>query len=141
MKRLFYFIASLFVIIGCDSPVNQNNSNDYSIEQQLGCYCPQGGVWVKLHVKADTIAEAFTIPDNRQLSYEDRSGYKTIKGLFNVISELDTSVYNVNILMDSVNNYPSLISFNPKPLIHGDTLLIIEDAQMAYTTKNYTKLN
>lgn len=142
MKKLFFYcIAILFWVNGCDSPVNQNNSNDYSIEQQLGCYCPLGGVWVKLYIKADTIAQAIAIADNRRLSYEEQKRYKTIKGLFNVMAELDTSIYNVKILMDSINNYPSLISFNPKPEVHGDTVLIIMDAQMAYTTKNYVKLN
>lgn len=141
MKKLFCCIAILFLANGCDSPVNQNNSNDYSIEQQLGCYCPFGGVWVKLYVKADTIVQAIAIADNCRLSYEEQRGYKTIKELFNVMAKLDTSIYDVNIKMDSVNNFPSLISFNPKPEVHGDTVLIITDAQMAYTTKNYIKLN
>jgi hypothetical protein len=126
---------------GCDTSVNQNNSHDYTIEQQLGCFCPQGGVWVKLYVKADTIAEAVTISTNSHLSYEERKSYKTIKGLFEVISQIDTATYNVKISIDSVNNYPSYLYFNPKPIVHGDTVQIIEDAQMTYTTKNYNKLN
>ena len=58
------------LLIGCDSVVNENNSFDYSIEQMRHCFCTQSGTWVKLYVEADTIAAAFRLSDNKNLSYE-----------------------------------------------------------------------
>jgi hypothetical protein len=141
MKALFYCLATTIAFCGCDTSVNDSNSYDYSVEQKLGCFCPHGGVWVKLSVRADTVADAITISDNNRLSYQEARRYKSIKGLFEVISEIDTARYDVRTTFDSLNNYPSYIYFNPKPIVHGDTVQAIFDAQMSYTTRNYIKLN
>lgn len=141
MKKFFCFLGLIFFVIGCENSVDSNNSYDYSIEQRRDCFCPRAGVWVKLFVKADTIASAIYIEDNSPLSYEEKQPYRTIKGLFDEISLIDTSFGNVEVIMDSVNNYPSYIYFGPKPIIQGDTVIITEDAQFSYTTKNYRKLN
>ena len=140
-KSLLYCLTIAIAFCSCDTSVNNNNSYDYSVEQNLGCFCPQGGVWVKIYAKADTVAEAVTISDNNPLSYQERMRYKTIKGLFEVISQLDTSVYDVRVAFDSLNNYPSYLYFNPKPVVHGDTVQVIVDAQMSYSTRSYIKLN
>jgi hypothetical protein len=141
MKALFCCLIITIVLCGCDATVNENNSYDYSIEQQMNCFCPQSSVWVKLFVKADTVADAIRISDNIHLSYGDRKPYKSIKGLLDEVARLNTGTYNVIITMDSVNNYPSYLYFNPNPVANGDTVQAILDAQWSYTTKNYIKLN
>lgn len=142
MKFLFYSLFIFLVLLnGCDNILDENNSYDYSLEQQMGCFCPQGGIWVKLFVKADTVSKAIRISDNSLLSYNEFRFYKSIKGLFDEISQRDTSTYDVEINMDSINNYPTYVYFNPKPIVNGDTVQVISDAQLSYTTKNYSKSN
>ncbi len=128
-------------LVGCDTVVNNNKPYDYSIEQQQGCFCPQMGIWVRLFVKADTIAEAVRISDNVRLSYAERQSYRTIGGLFDVVNRLDTAGFDIRIDFDSLYRYPTYIYFSPKPVRHGDTVQVIYDAQMSYTTRNYIKLN
>ncbi len=140
MKNVLYFLIATTILSGCDNPIDQSNSYDYSIEQKTGCFCPLGGIWVKLFVRVDTIADAINLSDNSRLAYEERRSYKSIKGLFDVTSRIDTAKYDVRIIIDSMYNYPSYIFFNPKPIVHGDTVLITADAQMSYTTRNYVKL-
>jgi len=142
MRKIFYFIIVSILFIGCENSVeNKINSYDYSIEQQRNCFCPQAGVWIRLFVKSDTIAKAIYISDNSPLTYEQKRPYRTIKGLFEEIAQKDTSTFYVKVEMDSADNYPSYVYFNPKPKIHGDTVTVINDAQSSYVTKNYTKLN
>jgi hypothetical protein len=141
MKSILFCLAATFAWCGCDTPVNENSSYDYSVEQQIGCFCPNAGVWVKLFVKADTIADAVTMPDNIHLSYEERRPFRTIKGLQELIPQIDTGKYDVKITMDSAYNYPSYIYFTPKAVRHGDTVQVVTDAQMVYTTKNFVKLH
>lgn len=142
MEKLFYsFIVGIILLIGCENTTETYNSYDYSIEQKMDCFCPQGGMWVRLYVEADTIAKALNISANSELSYEQYRPYKTIKGLYDLISNIDTTFYETKIIIDSINNYPSYIYFNPKPIQQGDTISIIYDAQLSYTTKYFLKLN
>ena len=140
MKNLLFVFITTMILSGCDTPVDKNNSYDYSIEQQTGCFCVMGGIWVKLFVKADTIADAINLSDNSRLAYGQQRQYRTINGLNRELLSIDTSIYDIKVTMDTVLHYPSFIYFNPKPIIHGDTVLIVQDAQMSYTTKNYIKL-
>ncbi len=140
MKNLIFFFIAL-ILYGCNTLVNESSSYDYSIEQNVGCFCPRGGEWVKLFVKSDSITKAIKLSDNSRLSYDQRRLYRTIKDLYNEISNIDTSIYDVIITIDPLHNYPSFFYFNPKPIVHGDTISIVMDAQMSYTTKNYKKIN
>jgi hypothetical protein len=61
--------------------------------------------------------------------------------LFDIISETDTNEYDLIVEFDSLKNYPSFVYINPKPIIVTDsTIVIIEDAQIAYTTRNYMNI-
>ena len=102
-------ITIVLLIYGCDNFVDSNETYDYSIEQQMGCFCSQGGVWVRLSVKADTVSYALRISDNESLDYEDYKSYKSVKGLFELISNTDTTSYVLNYEMDSLYNFPSYI--------------------------------
>ena len=134
-------LISVLLLYGCDMILDENNLYDYSIEQQMGCYCPQGGIWVKLYISSDTVSSALRISDKQELPHNEFSYYKPIKGLFDIISETDTSEYDLIVEFDSLKNYPSFVYINPKPIIVNDsTIVIIEDAQIVYTTRNYIKL-
>ncbi|MFO7524531.1 MAG: DUF6174 domain-containing protein [Ignavibacteriaceae bacterium] len=143
MKSFYFFSVLTFIIIinGCDN-ILESDLYDYTIEQQMGCYCPQGGIWVKLFISADTVSNAIRTSDNNKLTYDEFKHYKSIKGLFNKISETDTSTYDLIVTYESTNNYPSFIYINPKPIVINDsTVVTIEDAQLSYTTKNYKNFN
>jgi len=139
MKASFFILSVMFILYGCNILQDEYNSYDYSIEQRRDCFCPQAGIWVKLFVKADTVSNAIRISDNYILSYNEFRRYKSIKGLFDEIALRDTARYEVKIEMDSKNNYPAYVYFNPKPLVNGDTVQVIYDAQLSFTTRNYSK--
>ena len=140
MKTTFLILSIIFIISGCENIVDENNSYDYTIEQRRDCFCPQSGVWAKLYVKADSVSKAIRLSDNYNLSYNEFRRYKSIKGLFDEIALRDTARYEVEVVMDSKNNYPAYVYFNPKPMIvSGDTVMVIKDAQLSYTTRNYNK--
>ena len=106
----------------------------------MGCFCPQAGTWVKLFVRADSVSKAIRISDMHHLSYNEFRYYKSIKGLFNEIALRDTARYEVEVVMDSKNNYPAYVYFNPKPtIVSGDTVMVIKDAQLSYTTRNFSE--
>jgi hypothetical protein len=136
----FTFLGIILMILGCDAVVDDKSSFDYSIEQKLGCFCPLGGVWTKLYVRADTIADAVFLADNSQLTFEERSQYRTINALLRDISQIDTTRYSVIVTIDTIHNFPSYFNFNPKPIVNGDTAGIVVDAQVSYTTRNYFDL-
>ena len=141
MKTIFSCLPALIALIACDIGVNESQVYDYSIEQQMNCFCPQTGVWIKLYVKADTVADAIRISDDYHLKNEERKPYKSIKGLFDLIAGLDTVACMVTVRMDSVNNYPTFIYSSPRPVVIGDTVMIITDAQWSYITRDYIRLN
>ena len=93
-------------LCGCDDVVNKNTRPDYSVEQELGCFCPRGGVRERVFVKADTVTEAYAVSNYSRLRYAELQGYKSIKGLFEVIAGIDTSVYALRVEMDSSQNFP-----------------------------------
>ena len=141
MKTLFVVLSFIFLLSGCDTIVDENNSYDYTIEQKMDCFCPQANAWVKLYVNADTVSSAVRLSDNHFLNYNEFRYYKSIKGLFDQISEIDTSKYELEVIMDSKNNYPAYVYYNPKPIVvPGDTVVaVISDGQLSYTTRNYSK--
>lgn len=141
MKITFYFIVIIFFLTGCDNSVDFNEQYDYTIEQQMVCSCPQGGVWLKLFVEQDTVSKAIRVSDNQIIPYEEYRFHKSIKDLFNQIAQIDTSTYEMQITMDPSNTYPSYLYYNPKPIVNGDTVLVIVDADISYLTRNYIKLN
>ena len=141
MKASFFILSVMFILYGCNILQDEYNSYDYSIEQRRDCFCPQAGIWVKLFVKADTVSTAIRISDNYILSYNEFRRYKSINELFDEIALRDTARYEVKIEMDLKNNYPAYVYFNPKPIVNGDTVQVIFDAQLAFITRNYNKLN
>ena len=142
MKLLFYFfVAFVLLINGCDTLIDESNSYDYSIEQKMDCFCSQAGIWVKLFIKADTISNAVRISDKKQLTYKEFKYYKSIKGLFDTISETDTNTHQLIVTFDSEDNYPSFLYIDLKPIVINDsTTVTVADAQLSYTTNNYIKL-
>ncbi|QQS36426.1 MAG: hypothetical protein IPM56_00275 [Ignavibacteriales bacterium] len=137
--KTIYFLALVFLISSCDTSIDVEEQFDYTIEQQMGCFCPQGGVWLKLYVVNDTISKAIRLSDNTILSYDEFKFHKSIKGLFNQIAVTDTSKFDLVVTMDPTNLYPSYLYYNPKPVVNGDTVIIIEDAQQSFTTRKLIK--
>jgi hypothetical protein len=137
MKQISLFFVLPLFIIGCETPIDQQYIYDYSIEQFRGCFCTNGGIWINLYIKGDTVAAAYKISNDQELNYEEFKYYKSIKGLFDLITNTDTTKYELRYTIDSVKNYPTFIYLNPKPIIIGNDTLIIADAQLSYTTRNY----
>ncbi len=140
MKKLGLLPIFFIFLVGCESVLDDPTFYDYSIEQRMDCFCPQARVWVKLFVKADTVATAIRSSDKHRLEYDEFKYYKSATELFDLINTTDTTLNYLNYTIDSVNNYPSYIFINPKPIIINDTtIIIVSDAEVSYTTKNYNK--
>lgn len=139
---IFILYTSICIILwGCnENSINVKESIDYSIDQKLSCFCPNSNVTVRLFVRADTIADAIDLSKKIHLTKNEWNHYKTIKGLFDEISALDTSIFSVKVLFDPVFHYPAYISANPKPVYINDTIVqVIMDAGFSYSTSNYVK--
>lgn len=145
MKSLIFMIVILTLILfsGCEQttgPSVGTESIDYSIDQKLSCFCPGRDRTVRLFVSADTIADVVDLSNKIRLPANEWYLYKTIKGLFDEISSLDTSVFTVKISYDPVYHYPLFIYANPKPVYVNDTIVqIIMDAGFSYSTSNYLR--
>ena len=114
---IILFTSVCIILLGCkENSISGNESVDYSIDQKLSCFCPNSGVTVRLFVRADTIADAVDLSNKIHLPKNEWERYKTIKGLFEEISILDTSVFTVKVSYDPVYHYPSFLSVNPKPV-------------------------
>lgn len=137
MRKIFGLLVILIGLSGCQVGVNEEAAYDYSIEQQRMCFCPQAGGWVRLYIRADSVADAVRISDHYHLNEWERKPYKSIKELFDTVAQLDTLDYQVIIRVDPVYNFPSYIYVNPNPVINDDTVVVISDAQWSYATKNY----
>jgi hypothetical protein len=138
---IYFFVVFLLLINGCDTLVDESNSYDYSMEQRMDCFCSRAGIWVKLFIRADTISNAVRISDNKQLTYDEFKYYKSINGLFDLISETDTSTHQLIVTINSEDNYPSFLYIDLKPIVINDsTIVTVADAQISYTTNNYIKL-
>ena len=122
MKFLYYFfVAFVLLINGCDTLVDESNSYDYSIEQKIDCFCSHAGIWVILSITADTISNAVRISDKKLLTYNEFKYYKSIKGLFDTISETDTNTHQLIVTFDSEDNYPSFLYIDLKPIVINDS--------------------
>ncbi|MFZ0454567.1 MAG: DUF6174 domain-containing protein [Ignavibacteriaceae bacterium] len=139
MKAMIFFTVIYIVFSGCnENSISENESIDYSIDQKLICFCPHANMMVRLYVRADTIADAIDISKRIRLPKAEWNRYRTIKGLFEEISSLDTSIFAVKVSYDPVYHYPAYISANPKPIYINDTTIqVITDAGFSYTTSNY----
>lgn len=138
---LILFTVICIFLSGCDeNSLNVSESMDYSIDQKLSCFCPNSNMTVRLYVRADSIADAIDIDKRIHLPKNERERYKSIKGLFDMISKLDTSIFKIEVLYDRVYHYPSFISANPKPVYVNDSIIqVIMDAGFSYSTGNYIK--
>ncbi len=137
----FHLAAAIIFLSGCDRFMTDADTYDYSIEQQMNCFCSQGGQWVRLHVKADTIADATNISNGNHLTSEQWQPYRTIHGLFDEITKWDTSMYHVDVTIDSTFGYPSFLSIYQRTVVHGDTIPFATDGGFNYTTRNYVTFN
>jgi hypothetical protein len=135
------------LIDGCygnEGILDFNNSFDYSIEQSLSCFCPGSHEPARLFIKSDSIVDAVWLSNNIHLSYSERQRFRTIKGLFDYVEHWDSlsSEFQVDVVYDSVYQYPSIVSVYPKPVVINDTVaVVITDADFSYRTWNYIEYN
>lgn len=138
---LILFTAICIFLSGCvENSLNENELVDYSIDQKLSCFCPNSNMTVRLYVRADSISDAIDIDKGIHLPKNEWEHYKSIKGLFDMIPKLDTSIFKIEVLYDPVYHYPAYISANPKPIYVNDSIIqVIMDAGFSYSTSNYIK--
>jgi hypothetical protein len=106
---------------------------DYSIDQAVYCFCPHRGVQVRVFAKSDTIADVISLAEDTILLRSYWGRYRTIKGLFEEIAKTDTSLWFVDVTMDSTNRYPANVSVRPKANI--------TDVSITYVTRNFVELD
>ena len=86
-----------------------HNLHDYTIDQELSCFCPTGGLLVQVTVRNDTVADVVRISDG---SIMPLSIYVTVDSLFGIIrnSTGDSMVVRYN----ADYGYPEYLDVNPQ---------------------------
>ena len=139
---LSFIVLGAFLTTSCESIFTDIESYDYSIEQKKVCYCNNADQWMKLYISSDKVFKAVNLSTKEKLPDNELRYYKSIDGLFKIISETDTSTTVLKVKMNPDNNYPAYIYTNPKPEIIDDTtLVIIADGDITYLTRNYQSGN
>ena len=139
MKQAVTIFFFLLFAPGCAetvTPVSRPPQADYSIDQEVDCFCAFGGKQVRLFIVSDSIAEAYWIATGVRLTAVERAPYRTIHQLNAQIRAWDTSsTFTLTVAYDSTYGYPSLVSLEPNPAMQ------IADVGVAYRTWNYVCLD
>lgn len=85
------------------------NLHDYSIDQVRTCFCPDGGMIVRLVVKADTIFSKTKVSDG---SIATGNNYYTIDSLFGIIKNPNHD--SLEVKYDAKYGYPVSVDINPQ---------------------------
>ncbi len=141
MKSFFILLIVAVLLFSCNksnNPLSDLNKYDYSIDQVRSCFCPNAGKKVKIFVKDNLIADVINTSNKTHLPENEWDQYKTIKGLFDEISLVDTSRFLLEVQYNSQYKYPNLVSIRPKPVEVNDSIIgIIVDGNISYSTSNY----
>lgn len=136
MKKNSIIALVVIVLFGCakDSTVSViSHPNDYSIDQVKYCDCLESGDTVRIFVAADTMADVISLSDSTHLPFTQWRKYRTLKGLFEEIARVDTSLFVIEITYDSKYGYPSMLKLQSKLSYR------IREPWVVYSTWNYQK--
>jgi hypothetical protein len=86
-----------------------HNIHNYTIDQIRSCFCPLGGVPVRVTVRSDTVYSTIRISDNEVIT---NYHYLSIDSLFGIIRNLkeDSLVVKYN----THYGYPEYLDINPQ---------------------------
>ena len=90
------------------------NIHTYSMKQTTNSWYGWSGDTVIVNIKADTIADVFSIRSNSKLDYSAWIQYKTVNQLFD-IAQLDTNTHTLSYEFNQAYGFPSNIYFSIKP--------------------------
>jgi hypothetical protein len=88
------------------------NLHDYTILQRRGCFCPDGGVTMRIVVRADTIASVTRALDGSNLPVGVAQHYCTVDSLFAIIRRNVTD--SLVVTYDGTYGYPDTLDINPQ---------------------------
>ncbi|MDP3148209.1 MAG: DUF6174 domain-containing protein [Ignavibacteria bacterium] len=122
MAKIFLILLTLLSFTSCKKELvsqvqpqtpyelwRSQNLHDYSIDQVRTCYCPDGGVVVRVTVRSDTIFSLTKVADG---SLVTSPYYFTVDSLFGMIEygNFDSLVVRYN----SIYGYPEFLDLNPQ---------------------------
>ena len=90
-----------------------SNIHTYSIKQTTNSWYGWSGDTVIVNIKADTIADVFSIRSNSNLNYSGWVQYKTVNQLFD-IAQSDTIVYELSYEFNQAYGFPCNLYFRTK---------------------------
>ena len=131
-----YLVLPALILGSCESEILEIETYDYTIEQQMVCFCAQQGRWARLFVRSDTIAAATDVSNGSRLTPQEWNQYKSIKELFDAIAMIDTSLTTLVVELDPGGKYPSFLSLESKPIIIDSTIIFETDGYVSYSTRN-----
>ena len=107
---------------------------NYSIDQQLNCFCVNGGRWVKVVVKDNQVVNVVDVSNDSSLVMNQWAQYKSVDQLFTIIRSINKdSVALFRVEYDSTYGYPK--SFYVDPSSH------IADEEYGYNSNNLVRAN
>lgn len=136
MRTFVWLAFAAIALSACEDrgvDVRSTTLSDYSIDQARYCFCPRYGDLMRIAVRSDSIASIVDLAADTILSRSFWGGYRTIRGLFEEIARQDTSLWIVEVTMDSTNTYPTRLSIIPRAKI--------TDVGILYVTSNLVKLD
>jgi len=108
--------------------------SSYTIDQERDCFCPNGGVHVRLTIVDDRIVNAVKVSDGSRLPEATWGGYKTVNELFAYVQSVDPdSVAEFHVEYDDKYGYPSFV--------YLDYSRAIADEELGYRTNNLVRTN
>lgn len=85
------------------------NLHDYAIDQVRTCYCPDGGVAVRVNIRSDTIFSLTKVIDGSPVISPN---YFTVDSLFGMIEY--GSFDSLVVRYSSIYGYPEFLDINPQ---------------------------
>jgi hypothetical protein len=130
--------VALLLAAGChDAPVQppaadayerwmSHHLHDYTVTQTRGCFCAEGGVPMRVVVRADTIARVSRTSDGSVLSGQLARLYCPVDSLFAIIRRNTSD--SLVIRYDAFYGFPDTLDINPQlHPVDGGVVFITSD--------------
>jgi len=90
----------------------------YTIEQILDCFCPYGGIPIKVNVRNSQVFKVYQAGNGFRLPDAYWGQFRTIDGLFDVVDSVNPDSVSVfNVSYDARYGFPTIIFVDPNDMV------------------------
>ncbi len=103
---------------------------NYTIDQILDCFCPYGGIPIRVVVRNNQVFNVSQAGNGLRLPAAYWGQFRTIDGLFEAVEEVNPDSVSVfTVTYDAKYGYPTVIYVDPSAMI--------ADEEYGYRTSNF----